>query len=232
MPFAEDSRTALRDGERRRRVRVPLHGSTLPNVRLYAFRVPPLDNGVYVVADERGDALVIDPSFGEREIVDAVRANGLRVVEVLNTHGHPDHVYADTAVKRATNAPLAIHRLDAYRLAQQQPPIVAERLLDESDASRIGDLALTVLHTPGHTEGSVCFYLSRERTLFSGDTLLNAGLGRTDLPGGDARAIVASLHRLMTLPDETVVYPGHGPRTTIRAERSWIEPLRAESLLA
>lgn len=201
-------------------------------MRLYAYRVPPLDNGVYVVADTRGDALVIDPSFGEREVLDAVRASSLRVVEILNTHGHPDHIHADAAVKAATSARLAIHRLDAYRLAAQLPTVSADRLLNEGDESRLEDIRVVVLHTPGHTEGSVCFHLPDEAVLFSGDTLFNSGLGRTDLPGGDTHALVASLHRLMTLPDVTVVYPGHGARTTIRAERGWIEPLTAEALLA
>jgi glyoxylase-like metal-dependent hydrolase (beta-lactamase superfamily II) len=153
-------------------------------------------------------------------------------LEILNTHGHPDHAYADAAVKRATSAAVSIHRLDAYRLGQQEDPVTADRLFDEGDESALADLRITILHTPGHTEGSVCFYAPAERALFSGDTLFNAGLGRTDLPGGDARALVASLHRLSTLPPDTVVYPGHGPSTTIGAERGWIEPLTAEGLLA
>lgn len=210
-------------------------------MRLDAYRVPPLDNAVYVVADGRGEAIVIDPSFGERQVLEAVRAHGLRVVEVLNTHGHPDHTYGDAAVKAATGAPLAIHRLDAYRLARNavsvmeffpasHPLVSAERSLEEGDEARLADLRLVVLHTPGHTEGSVCFHLSDENVLFSGDTLFNAGLGRVDLPGGDAAAMVRSLRRLMTLPPDTVVYPGHGPQTTIGAEKAWIEGLSVDAL--
>jgi glyoxylase-like metal-dependent hydrolase (beta-lactamase superfamily II) len=222
---------------------VPLHVYTLPKMRLYAYRVPPVDNDVYVIADAGGDAIVIDPSFAERDILRTLTANKLRAREILNTHGHFDHTFADGPVKAATNATLAIHRLDAQRLDQNvwegsaffslpHPPARAERLLEEGDESRLSDIRLVTLHTPGHTEGSVCFYIAQEKALFSGDTLFNAGLGRTDLPGGDARALVASLHRLLELPDDTVVYPGHGPRTTIGAERGWIEPLTAESLLA
>ncbi len=210
-------------------------------MRLFAYRVPPLDNAVYVLADAHGDALVIDPSFGEREALEAVRANELRVIEVLNTHGHFDHTFGDAAVKTATSAALAIHRLDAYRLAENaasgstlfpmpHPPVEADRLLDEGDEARVADLRLVVLHTPGHTEGSVCFHLPEERTLFSGDTLFNAGLGRVDLPGGDPRAMVESLRRLMTLAPETVVYPGHGAKTTIGAEQSWVDDLTVEAL--
>ena len=231
VPLAEDRRTPLRDGGGRRGIGVALHAPYATGMRLYAFRVPPLDNGVYVLADARGDALVIDPSFGEREVLEAVRANGLRVVEVLNTHGHIDHTFGDAAVKRATSAPLAIHRLDAYRLAAntaegdavfplRHPPVEAEHLLEEGDLRTLDELRLVTLHTPGHTEGSVCFHVPAERVLFSGDTLFNAGLGRTDLPGGDSAALVGSLQRLVTaLPPETVVYPGHGPRTTIGDER-------------
>lgn len=211
-------------------------------MRLFAYRVPPLDNAVYVLADARGDALVIDPSFGEREVLEAVRTNSLRVVEILNTHGHADHTFGDAAVKAATGAPLAIHKLDAYRLGQNflagtsgflprpHPPVTAEREFDEGDERLLADLRLVVLHTPGHTEGSVCFQLADEAVLFSGDTLFNAGLGRVDLPGGDPAAMVRSLRRLMAFPPETIVYPGHGPKTTIGAEKAWIEGLSAEAL--
>lgn len=210
-------------------------------MRLFPFRVPPLDNAVYVLADVQGDALIIDPSFGEREVLEAVRANGLRVVEILNTHGHFDHTFGDAAVKTATRGRLAIHRLDAHRLrenategspffAMRHLAVEADQLLEEGDERHLADVRLVILHTPGHTEGSVCLHLPEERILFSGDTLFNAGLGRVDLPGGDARAMVASVQRLMSLPDETVVYPGHGPATRIGAERAWVEGLSVEAL--
>lgn len=213
------------------------------DVRVHALRVPPLDNGVYVVADSRGDALVIDPSFGEREVLEYVRTNGLRVVEVLNTHGHADHTFGDAGVKAASGARVAIHRLDAYRLARNtaeirkyfpidHPDVAADRLLEEGDEVALADARLLVLHTPGHTEGSVCFQLPDAKLLFSGDTLFNAGLGRVDLPGGNAEQIVASLRRLMELPEETVVYPGHGAWTTIGAEKDWVLGLTAEALLS
>lgn len=221
-----NGRASLRDRDRRRGVEVPLHAYTLASVRLRAFRVPPIDNAVYVLADARKDALVIDPSYGERQVLELVRGEGLHVVEVLNTHGHPDHTAGDAAVTSATGARLAIHGRDAYRLEA----VAADRLLEEGDESTLADLRLVVLHTPGHSEGSVCFHLERERALFSGDTLFNAGLGRVDLPGGDARAMVESLRRLMTLPPETVVYPGHGSKTTIGAEQPWVSGLSASEL--
>ena len=211
-------------------------------MRIVPFRVPPLDNAVYLVVDAGGEVLVIDPSFAEREILHEVRENGLHVVEVLNTHGHFDHAFGDAAVKAATRATLSIHRLDAYRLEENaatgssffplmQPRVEADDLLEEGDERHLADLRLVVMHTPGHTEGSVCFHLPEERLLFSGDTLFKAGLGRVDLPGGDAHQIVASLRRLVTLPDETAVYPGHGPKTTLGGERAWIEGLSVEALI-
>lgn len=212
-------------------------------MRVSAFRVGPIDNAVYVLADPRGDALVIDPSFGERQILEAVRKRGLRVLELLHTHGHPDHTYATAAVRGATGAPVAIHRLDAYRLSENagafsefglsgHPPLEADRLFDEGDERSLADLRIVVLHTPGHTEGSVCFHLPDERVLFSGDTLFAGSLGRFDQPGGDPEAIVRSLQRLAGLPPETRVHPGHGEPTTIGAEKVWIERLSVEALLA
>lgn len=210
-------------------------------MRLLAYRVPPFDNGVYILADARGDALVIDPAMGEREVLDTARTARLRVVEILNTHGHPDHTFGDAAVKAATGARLAIHRLDEYRLALNasggigaigltHPSVAADRLLDEGDEALLPDLRLVVIHAPGHTEGSSCFHLPNERVLFSGDTIFRGNMGRVDLPGGDPRAMIDSLRRLVTLPRDTKVYPGHGPPTTIGAEKAWIDDLTLEAI--
>jgi hydroxyacylglutathione hydrolase len=210
-------------------------------MRLMAYRVPPFDNGVYVIADGRGDALVIDPAMGERKVLEASRASGLRVVEILNTHGHPDHTFGDAAVKASTGARLAIHRRDEYRLALNardalgtigiaHPLVSADRLLEDGDEVALTDLRLVVLHAPGHTEGSSCFHLPEERILFSGDTIFRGNMGRVDLPGGDPAAMIESLRRLVALPTETTVYPGHGPPTTIGAEKAWIERLTVESI--
>jgi len=199
------------------------------------FRVAPFDNGTYVVVDERGDGIVVDPSMGEREVLRAVREQGVRVIAILNTHGHPDHVYANAAVKEATRARLAIHRLDAYRLEQvtrpggllpPAPPAVADDLLEEGPLTYLQDARLEALHTPGHTEGSTCFYLPEEGVLFSGDLLFAGNIGRVDLPGGDAGQMEASLARVAELPPQTRVYPGHGPATTIGDELGWLTGFR------
>ena len=204
-------------------------------MRIFAWRVPPLDNGTYIAVDDRGDALIVDPSTGERELLGAVREHGLRVVEILNTHGHPDHVFGNGPVKEATRARLAIHRADAYRLAlaalggsylPPAAPATADDLIDEGPLTYLADVELAALHTPGHTEGSTCFYLRAERALFSGDVLFAGNVGRVDLPGGDARAMEESLRRVAALPPDTRVYPGHGPQTTIGAELPWLRGFR------
>jgi glyoxylase-like metal-dependent hydrolase (beta-lactamase superfamily II) len=206
-------------------------------MHLYAHRVEPFDNGMYILADGQGDAILIDPSRGEREATATLRDHGLRLVEILNTHGHQDHVYDNASMKQETGARIAIHRADAYRLdpatrpaSQLEPPkSVADDLIEEGPLTYVRDLEIQAIHTPGHTEGSVSFYLAKESILFSGDLLFAGNVGRIDLPGGDAAQMEASLARVATLPTATRVFPGHGPATTIGAELSWLEGFRFES---
>lgn len=204
-------------------------------MRVIPFRVAPIDNGMYIVVDGRGDAVVVDPSMGEREVLRTVREKGLRVLAILNTHGHPDHVFANAPVKEATRARLAIHRLDAYRLELATRPggvmppaplAVADDLLDEGPVTYLADVRIEALHTPGHTEGSTCFHLPDEKVVFSGDVLFAGNIGRVDLPGGDPRQMEGSLARLAALPAETRVYPGHGPPTTVGNELGWLQGFR------
>ena len=205
-------------------------------MRVIPFRVPPFDNGTYILVDERRDAVVIDPSMAEREIMRALRDEGLHLLAILNTHGHPDHVYGNAAVKEATRARLAIHRLDAYRLelaarpgASALPPAplaAADDLIDEGPLGYLADVRLEALHTPGHTEGSTSFHLPPEGILFSGDVLFAGAVGRVDLPGSDADQMEASLRRLAALPPGTRVYPGHRAPTTIAEELPWLRDFR------
>jgi len=202
------------------------------------WRVPPYDNGTYLVVDDRGDALLIDPAMGEQLVIDAVKEHGLHLVEILNTHGHPDHIYGNAAVKQATRARLAIHRLDAYRLGPERPtttldipPCDADDLFDVGALGYVADLAVTALHTPGHTEGSTCFYFEGEKVLFSGDVIFQGSTGRWDLPGGDREQMERSLERVMTLPSDTKVYPGHGASTTIAEELPTLRYLRETGVL-
>ena len=208
-------------------------------VRIIAWRVPPYDNGCYLIVDARNDAIVIDPSMGDRQVIDAVREQRLHLVEILNTHGHPDHIFGNASVKEATRARLAIHRLDEYRLGLRRPPTQfeippcsADDLFDDGQLSYLGDIELSALHTPGHTEGSTCFYLRREGALFSGDLLFKGNIGRTDLPGSDPSAMAESLSRVAaSLPATTRVYPGHGSETTIGAEMVTLRGLRDAGIL-
>jgi hydroxyacylglutathione hydrolase len=209
-----------------------------PRLELGVFG--PWQTNAYLVWDGRSpDALVLDPGMGASEpLVARVAANGLRLHLIANSHGHIDHVFDDAPLKRTSGAPLAIHPDDAYRLSGansygfELEPVTAERDLREGEQLRIGDLVFDVLHTPGHTEGSVCLYEERQALLLSGDVLFAGSYGRTDLPGGSDEAMVASLARLAReLPDGVRVLPGHGPETTLRRERAWMDRIAAAGRL-
>lgn len=205
-------------------------------MRIRAWRVPPYDNGTYLIVDDRNDAICIDPSLGEREVMAGIREDGLRLLAILNTHGHADHIWDNAKLKEATRARLGIHRADAYRLdiatrpwsplPDAAPSSVADDLLDEGPLHYLVDLELQALHTPGHTEGSTCFYLPAEGIIFSGDVLFAGNIGRVDLPGGDAAAMDQSLARLAALPPATRVFPGHGAPTVIADELPWLRTIR------
>jgi hydroxyacylglutathione hydrolase len=189
----------------------------------------PLASNCYLVgSDSTGKGMVIDPADEGSLVLQSAQQVGLEIKLIVLTHGHPDHTGAVKEVKEATGAELAIHADDAPFLQQRvlamafglsyPPPPPPDRLLKEGYNIDIDDVHFTVIHTPGHTPGGIC--LLGHGVLFSGDTLFNCGIGRYDLPGGDYNRLMDSLqNKLMTLPDETIVYPGHGPETTIGAER-------------
>lgn len=198
--------------------------------------VGPVATNVHVLADPRSrEAIAIDtatPSLAW--IVDELSARGWTLKLIVSTHGHWDHVGDNAAVAAHTGAEIAVHPRDRERLTNPQPlyapfeipPSVPAVDLAEGGLIRFGSLRLRVLHTPGHTEGSVCLLAEDEGILFSGDTLFEAGWGRVDLPGGDENAMVASLARLSGLEDQIGVFPGHGQSTTIGRERPWLELVR------
>jgi glyoxylase-like metal-dependent hydrolase (beta-lactamase superfamily II) len=209
-------------------------------VRIEAGAFGPWQTNAYLVWDGRSpDALVLDPGMGAADpLVERATANGLRIHLIADSHGHIDHIFDNAPLKRASGAPLAIHPDDAYRLDGRNSygfevePATAERELREGEQVRIGDLVFDVLHTPGHTEGSVCLYEERRALLLSGDVLFAGSYGRTDLPGGSDEDMVASLARLArTLPDGVRVLPGHGPETTVGRERPWMERIAAAGRL-
>ena len=195
---------------------------------------PPVATNGYLVGDTAsGEAIVVDAPRGAADALarEAGRRN-LRVVALVDTHGHFDHIADNRALLERTGAAVLLaHPLEARRLADPQalfplpfdiPPTTPTRLIDEGDVVHAGRWSFTVLHTPGHSEGGLCLHCPEAGLLLSGDMLFRGTFGRTDFPGGDEEAMQNSLARLAALPAETVVLPGHGPATTIEAERPWI----------
>jgi hydroxyacylglutathione hydrolase len=200
---------------------------------LETFTVGPLQCNCVILGDERsGSAIVVDPGDEVERIVAALQRRGLRAVAIVATHAHIDHVGALADLKKQTGAPARLHEADVplyEELALQaqwlgiEPPSMTtiDAGLDESTGIAFGTSKLDVLHTPGHSPGSVSFILPSEvPMLLSGDSLFAGSIGRTDLWGGSFDELMSSIRKkLMTLPDETTVLPGHGPKTTIGEER-------------
>jgi hydroxyacylglutathione hydrolase len=203
--------------------------------------VGPVATNVHVLADSRSrEAIAIDTAIPSLDwIAGELAARDWTLKLIVSTHGHWDHIGDNAAVVAHTGAQIAAHPLDRERLTDPQPlyapfdipPSVPAVDLAEGGVVRFGEIRLRVLHTPGHTEGSVCLLSEDEGLLFSGDTLFAAGWGRVDLPGGDADAMVRSLIRLAGLEDHLGVFPGHGRATTIGAERPWLELVRDQGRL-
>ena len=214
---------------------------TLSRVELLHAQVGPLGTNVYLLADPATrEALAVDtatPSAGW--IAGQLEPRGWTLKLVVSTHRHWDHIGDNAAVQARTGAPIAVHVLDRHGLEHPRadfapfpiPPSVPAVELAEGGVVAFGEIRLEVLHTPGHTEGSVCLYARDEGLVFSGDTLFAAGWGRTDLPGGSEEAMVESLARLADLEDVVRVLPGHGPATTIGRERAWLEIVAREKRL-
>ncbi|HMK95204.1 MAG TPA: MBL fold metallo-hydrolase [Candidatus Limnocylindrales bacterium] len=191
------------------------------------FTLGSLSTNCYVVfSQQTKEAIIIDPGLDlpseADQIFDYVAQAGLKIKLIVNTHGHPDHINGDAVLQEKYNVPICIHRLDAASLALLEnvsfPPTV---LLDEGTLIKFGNESLTVMHTPGHTPGSVC--LLGERLVFTGDTLFAGGIGRTDFPGGSESAMRLSLQRLARLPDYFLIYPGHG-RPSVMGEEKRVNP--------
>ena len=198
--------------------------------------VGPVATNVHILADERSrEAIAIDTAIPSLAwIRDELAARDWTLKLIVSTHGHWDHIGDNAAVADHTGADIAVHPLDRERLIDPKPlwapfeipPSVPAVELAEGGEVRFGSIRLTILHTPGHTEGSVCLQASDERLLFSGDTLFAGGWGRVDLPGGDPQAMASSIGRLAGLEDRTAVLPGHGAETTIGRERAWMDLVR------
>lgn len=194
--------------------------------------VGPLQCNCSVIADENTrEAMVIDPGDDIEDILAIVSRNRLTVKQIVITHAHIDHVGGAMKLKKVTGAPILLNQNDSALLKMLDVqaawigmatpgPVQIDQSLGNGDKVKAGSLSADVIHTPGHTEGSICLYFAPEKKLIAGDTLFAGSIGRTDLPGGSYKKIIESLHeRVLALPDETVVIPGHGELTTIGQER-------------
>lgn len=194
--------------------------------------VGPLRCNCSIVGDEQThEAMVIDPGDQIDDILEILREAKLQLKQIVITHAHIDHVGGAMKLKAATGAPILMNQSD-YALLKMidmqaawvgmRPPgdVQIDEGVGDGRVLNVGEISTTVIHTPGHTEGSICLHFPDHKKLIVGDTLFLGSIGRTDLPGGSMEKIMRSLHtRVLALPDETIVTPGHGPQTTIGNER-------------
>ncbi len=209
-----------------------------------AFVGGPLGATAYLVYDHAaGVGAIVDAPLGvSRQLLQFVAQERLNIIYVVNTHGHWDHIAENNTLTSATGAALCAHVWDATRMAHPElgaeepdlylasvvPGSKAGLYLHDGELLQVGELLLEVLHTPGHTPGSICLYVEHEAALFTGDTLLVMQVGSTNLPGGNPAHLGESLAKLARLPDRTRVYPGRGLPTSIKLERWLLELASAE----
>ncbi len=195
------------------------------------FPVGPLQCNCSVIGDETSrEAIVIDPGDNIDRVLATLLQHQLTLKQIVITHGHIDHVGGAMKLKQATGAPICMNSGDMMQLQlldqmaawigiPDPGPVTIDASLEHDSPVNVGSISAKVLHTPGHTEGSTCIYFPSEKKLVAGDTLFAGSIGRTDLPGGNFEKIIRSLKdHVLTLPEDTVVIPGHGPSTSIGEE--------------
>ena len=193
--------------------------------------VGPIETNCYVLSDPVSrEAVVIDAGDDGDSIWQVIQQKQLQVKYILNTHGHFDHIQANDSLRDKTGAPLAIHADDAELLLAPEKVSAGmymqvngcrepEILLHNGDVISFGPYQLRVIYTPGHTKGGCCYYEEKEKALFSGDTIFMESIGRTDLPTGNTAQLLDSVrNKVLVLPDDVKIYPGHGPETTVAYE--------------
>jgi len=198
---------------------------------LHTIPVGITQTNCYVVGcDQTHEGVVIDPGGHPQRILKAIEQSGLTIRYVLNTHCHFDHMGANAEIVAATKAPLALHPAELpilqakggaawFGVLVKESPL-PDLELDGGQVLEVGTLRFQVLHTPGHSPGGLTFYLKEESAAFDGDVLFEMGIGRTDVPGGDWDTLERSIREVLyALPDDTTLYPGHGPKTTVGREK-------------
>ncbi len=203
-------------------------------MNIKSFTVNGFGVNSFILSDDSCECLIIDPGFYDQHekdsLIDYINKNKLKPVTVLNTHCHVDHILGNKFVCEQFNLPLSIHREDQFLLDRAvqmgiifgfdvQPSPPAGSYLKEGDVVRFGNSELEVIHTPGHSPGSISFYHKKDEFVIVGDVLFSGSIGRTDLPKGNYDTLISSiLNKILVLPPETLVFPGHGPSTTVRHE--------------
>ncbi len=215
-------------------------------IQIQTFAFNPFSENTYVVFDQTGEGVIIDPGCYETEekttLAKFIEDEGIKIKYLLNTHCHIDHVLGNDFVKEKYKIPFLIHPKEepvlksvkayapSYGFAQYHEAL-PDQFINEGDKVLFGNIVFQVVFLPGHAPGHIGFYDSDSKSLFSGDVLFQQSIGRTDLPGGDHNTLIKSIHqKIFTLPDEVVVYPGHGDTTTVGEEKV-SNPFCALSLL-
>ena len=204
-------------------------------MHIHSFVFNPFQVNTYVIFDDSRECLIIDPACFNKEeaklLIDFIIINRLKPLQIVLTHPHIDHIVGVVEIKNEFKIPVSAHKNSieilghsgAYAMMMGMNEIKSFEIdvfLNEGDCVEYGNSKLRVLYTPGHADGSICLYNSEESCLFSGDVLFQGSIGRSDLPTGNFATLISSItEKLMTLPDDTVVYPGHGDATSIGDER-------------
>lgn len=201
------------------------------------FTAGPLKEHPYLAIDEDSkEAIIIDPGGASEEIIDEAGKLGAKVKYIINTHFHPDHIAENAILSDMTGAPITIHQKDAPMLGgkfenfarKYQMTILGGmpgKILKGGERMKIGRTEFEIIHVPGHTPGAICIFFPKEAVIFTGDTLFANAIGRTDLSESLPQDMITSLQKLLDLPDNVTVYPGHGRQTSIGDERGFVGKL-------
>ncbi len=201
------------------------------------FIFNPFQENTYLISNEAKECIIIDPgALFEQErtsLIHYIKQNGLKLTRILLTHPHLDHIFGCKSLYDEFGILPEAHKEDEFLLdlypeqirmfglPNQETTVRLKGYLSDGDKIQFGETVIEVIHTPGHSQGGLCFYLPKERIVFSGDTLFQCSIGRTDLQGGDMEQILHSIrHKILTLPEFTTLYPGHGPETEVEFERT------------